>query len=244
VADAQNLALLAHNRDLTQQLLHTQEAERRALARELHDEVAQNCVAIRAEANFIAHSGDAAQANHDSANTNTHTTAAAASAHRITQAAENLHRIVRRLLTRLRPEVLDSLGLTAAIQDLCETWETQTGIACSFVPSLGQQGVDTAPPLSDDCTITLYRAVQEALSNAARHAQANHVHITLQWSPSQIELTIEDNGIGLPAPHHQPTQGFGLLGMRERVASLQGSLQLLPVASGGLRIEVRLPVNL
>lgn len=204
-AQARVAELLAHNRDLAQRLIVVQEDERRALARELHDEVGQNCTAIRAEASFIAHAQVGESVN--------------ASAQRIDRAAEQLYAMVQGMLKRLRPSALDTLGVVAALQELCESWETQTEIACAFFP----RGVPSA--LDDATSIALFRLVQEALTNITRHAQATQVNIGLQLDAvaGQIQLTVLDDGIGM-AQTDGPRTGFGLMGMRERVAALQGQI--------------------
>lgn len=229
-AEARVAELLAHNRDLSQRLILVQDNERRALARELHDEVGQNCTAIRAEASFIMHAGAGE--------------CVAASAGRIAAAAEALYVMVRGMLQRLRPQTLDSLGLESAIQELCENWEEQTGIACGFFP----HGCDA--PLQDGVQVAIFRLVQEALTNVARHADATRVKITLQpvrpgaASPAipSLRLVIEDDGRGLAQPDGAH-RGFGLIGMRERVAALHGAIRFDSEPGRGLRIAVELPLE-
>ena len=216
--------LLTHNRDLSQRLLQVQENERRALARELHDEFAQNCTAIRAEASYIMNSPVSENVG--------------MSAKRISCAAETLSSMVRDILRRLRPATLDSLGLESALQELCETWEEQTGIACGLFTR------DISLQLSDSTSITIFRLVQESLTNAARHAEATQVKINLQQNSSigKLSLTIQDDGKGMPYPDY-PHSGFGLLGMRERVAALQGDIRFFAEAGCGLCIAVELPMK-
>lgn len=217
--------LLAHNRELSQRLIRAQEAERCALARELHDEVGQNCSAIRAEASYILRAQPGEHA------------AVRDCAIRIGAGSENLHALVRRMLCRLRPPALDSLGLEPALQELCEHWQQQHRIDCSF----DARGL---PEQLDDATaIAIYRLVQEALTNVARHAGADRVRITLQCAGhgTTIALSIEDNGCGMRAPAG-PRAGFGVSGMQERVAGLRGTIAWLDARARGLRIEVELPL--
>ena len=216
--------LLTHNRDLSQRLILVQENERRALARELHDEFGQNCTAIRAEASYIMH----APVSED----------VGMSAKRITQASETLSSMVRDILQRLRPPALDSLGLEAALQELCENCEKQTGIACGiFTCNIPSQ-------ISDPTSIAIFRLVQEALTNVARHAEATHVRITLHHDSisGKLNLNIQDDGKGMPHPN-ESHRGFGLIGMRERVAALHGDMLLLSETDGGLQIIVELPAE-
>lgn len=223
LAEERNAALLAHNRELAQGLLTAQENERRALARELHDEIGQNCTAIRAEASFIGHAAG------------TDREGVAASADRIGHISEDLYGLVRAMLRRLRPMALDSLGLEAALQELCESWEEQSGIACGFFPR------DLPPELDDDLRIAVFRLVQEGLTNVARHSRADQVRIDLAAEGRRLRLDIADNGCGLADPE-RVRPGFGLVGMRERVAGLHGDFALVSAAGEGLRIAVTLPL--
>lgn len=221
--------LLAANRELAQQLIRVQEDERRALARELHDELGQTCNAIRVEAACVIKAKAEDRA------------AIVASAQRIAAAAEGLYALVRDMLRRLRPAALDSLGLIAALQELCEAWEEQSGIACRFIPS--QIEVDPENAIG----MTLYRLVQESLTNVLRHAQASAVNISLHGEAGPaggkcIVLRIEDDGCGMRDPDG-PQAGLGMLGMRERVAALHGRIRFDSAPGRGLRIEVVLPLE-
>lgn len=225
-AQKQVVALLVSNRDLARQLLLVQENERRTLARELHDELGQNCTAIRADASYILHARE-----DDSAGIR-------ASAGRIAATSEALYGLVKTMLRRLRPMTLDSLGLVPALHEMCEQWEEQTGIGCGFFPS------DVPEDLDDALCITLFRLVQEGLTNVARHAQAGQVRIELRPDDGkqQLMLSIEDDGRGMAASGGGQA-GFGLTGMRERVATLHGRLQVGSAPGQGVRIEAVLPVT-
>jgi two-component system, NarL family, sensor histidine kinase FusK len=225
-AEARVAELLARNRELSQRLILTQENERRAMARELHDQIGQDCTAIRAEASYLIH---AARGENEPV---------MASARRIAGISESLYAIVRDLLGRLRPPALDSLGLEQALQELCETWEKQSAIACGFFPQ------DVPAALDDTVGITVFRLVQEGLTNIARHSGADQVRIELrlQADGEQLLLSIADNGRGLPDAD-SPRPGFGLIGMAERVGGLHGTLRLISQPGQGLRIEARLPTT-
>jgi two-component system sensor histidine kinase UhpB len=223
-AEARIAELLARNQALARQLVQAQEAERRGLARELHDEFGQGCTAIRIEARLLQRHIEAPEALRQGAR-------------RIARSAEQLHALVRALLTRLRPPSLDSLGLAGALRELCETWEAQTGAVCGLRLHLPPQALD------DAVAVTVFRLVQEGLTNVARHADADAVRIELQaagWPQQALWLHLEDNGRGLP-DGGPAGQGLGLAGMRERVDALQGRLWLETAAGGGLRIRVCLP---
>ena len=220
-------SLLAQNRALTQRLLRAQEEERCALARELHDEVGQDCTAIRAAASYILRARDGDQAN-------VHACAAS-----IARSSEALHAMVRSMLRRLRPPVLDSLGLAPALQALCDSWAQQHGIACHFAHFAPQ----AIPAGLDDGTATaIYRLVQEGLTNVARHAQADSATVELRADAHGVlHLAIEDNGRGLRLDKAEEG-GFGMLGMRERVAGLRGHIRWISALGRGLRIEVAMPL--
>ena len=165
------------------------------------------------------------------------------------QAADQLHALTRDLLQQLRPAGLDELGLQACVQALAERWELRHGIECVFLPEGDLQG------LGEALDITLYRMLQEGLNNIARHANAQRVLLRLQRQADSVQISIEDDGIGLPLRHHAAAEateaarnaanqstGFGLIGMRERIAALGGSLQLLPGSRGGLCLRASLPL--
>lgn len=222
-AQARVTELLTHNRDLTQRLLTAQEDERRLLARELHDEIGQACTALRIEAAYI---GKAASSQPDEV---------LMAAGRVDAVSQRMHSLARDMLTRLRPAHLDSLGLESALRELCRNWHTQCGVACSFVVDGSSNALD------DYVSTSLYRITQEALTNVARHARATQVRVTLAVQGDALRLCIEDNGCGLLA-HAVPSAGLGCVGMRERVASLHGSI-VWEDARPGVRVVVELSLK-
>jgi two-component system sensor histidine kinase UhpB len=223
--------LLARNRELSQWLIAAQEAERQTLARELHDELGQRCNAIQVEAactlRLLGQDGQALGG-------------ALAGTRRIVAATEELYRLVHDMLRRLRPALLDSLGLVAAIQELCERWESRSGVACRFVPC------DVPEPLTESVNIAIFRAVQEALSNVLRHSGATRVDIGLCRQPGgsaagRLVLMIVDNGRGFDATAWR--EGLGLVGMRERVAALGGDLAIRSAPGRGACLEIVVPLR-
>ena len=211
------------NRMLMRRLLTLQEDERRSLARELHDELGQCCVAIRAEASFLA--------RHVKAGSE-----AAASARALGETADRVQRIVRSMLRRLRPSALDDLGLGACVQDLADTWAQRHAIACAFASEGSIDGLD------ETANITAYRIVQECLTNIAKHSGARKAAIRIRReSDALLAIAVEDDGKGV-----QPARrngGLGLLGMAERAAALGGTLRMDSGALGGLRVEALLPLR-
>ena len=254
--------LAAQNRELAQRLIGLQEEERRNLARELHDELAQLVGAIKLDAQGIQRQLDGVSPNPLSQSPESQNPVSQSpvsqnpgkdvlhiNAHAIVQAADQLHALTRDLLQQLRPAGLDELGLQACVQALAERWELRHGIECVFLPEGDLQG------LGEALDITLYRMLQEGLNNIARHANAQRVLLRLQRQADSVQISIEDDGIGLPLRRHAAAEateavrnaanqstGFGLIGMRERIAALGGSLQLLPGSRGGLCLRASLPL--
>jgi len=230
LSEEANLRMLAQNRRLARQLIQLQEDERRHLARELHDEFGQCCVAIKVEAATIAHHARESMPP------------AYESARVIAQTADHLHQVVRGMLLRLRPTGLDDLGLAACLKVLVEAWSQRHGIVCTFAAEGALDGLD------ETTNIAIYRTVQESLTNIARHAHAAEAAVTIRHperGPAGrdcVELAIEDHGKGIPAD--AVGSGFGLLGMSERIHALGGSLSFSDVPLGGTRIEVVLPLQI
>lgn len=216
------------NRLLARQLISLQEQERRHLARELHDEIGQYCVAIKVDASTI---------ERDTAG---HLPRAHACALAMGQTADHLHQVVRRLLDRLRPTALDELGLQAALQVLADTWASRHGVACVLTAS------GPLNALGEAVNITLYRIVQECLTNIAKHADARNVEVTL-WAnhgsqgTTTLSLRVRDDGTGMAPDRGQ--EGMGLVGMRERAQALGGTLDIWPVERGGTCLEAVFPVS-
>ena len=222
--EAALLESLRQNRELARQLLRLQEDERSRFARELHDELAQQCVAIRVEAAGIE---DEVRGRD--------LPGVAEGARAIRDTVDHLHAVVRDMLTRLRPPMLDALGLEASLRGLAEGWSRRHGIACSV------QVDPCCERLADEVRVALYRVAQEALTNVARHAAATQAHLALapdRDGPALL-LTVDDDGRGMPADPGR--RGLGLFGMTERVALLGGSLAVVPSPRGGVRVEVRVP---
>lgn len=210
--------LLARNRELSQRLIELQESERARLARELHDELGQRCNAIQVDAALIR-----CAAAPDSS--------IAATAGRIGGAAQALYEQVRAMLRRLRPADLDALGLTGALESLCEQRDAGPP-RCHF------QARGSFADLTDAAQVAVYRVAQEALTNARRHAGANRIEMRLERDPQGgVQLEVRDDGCGFdPA---MPRRGLGLLGASERAALLNGRLD---VHSGaGTTLTLRLP---
>lgn len=218
--------LQQENRELARQLIDFQEEERKSLARELHDESGQSLTAIQAYATGIR-----ALANGDKAER------IRQSAEEITQAARHMYDVIHSMMRRLHPSALDSLGLVAVLEETCQRWqEQQQNTSCTLDIDGDLQS------LKPNQRIHVYRLVQEALTNIAKHAQARQVLIRLHLDEElgQLRVSICDDGIGMntDALHH----GLGLRSMRERVETLGGELRLESRLQRGLCVQVQLPL--
>jgi two-component system sensor histidine kinase UhpB len=209
------------NERLTRLSLQIQEEERRNLARELHDEMGQAISAVKAIAWSLLqrlHGQDESLAR---------------GAEKIGSIASEMSGQVRTMLSKLRPAILDELGLLPALQLMVQEWnETHKGRLCMLVADAG------FPALDEQREIHLYRIVQEALTNVARHAEASHVQLELQ-AGNPLQVCISDNGKGFDP--QQQVSGRGLAGMRERCQVLGGQLLLASRPGAGVRIVISFP---
>jgi two-component system sensor histidine kinase UhpB len=208
-------------RDLTAHIVDAREEERKRIARELHDELGQRLTALKlalaANAQRKAPKADQAQFMIDM--------------------VDETMKAVRRLALGLRPPMLDDLGLCAAIEWLVSDFKDRHPVQVELRLD------DPQKALSPATSISLYRILQEALTNISRHAGAQRIQIGLDRKERWIELLVQDDGRGLPEPDGGLKRGsFGLIGMRERVRMLGGQLQFRNGASGGAQLLVRLPM--
>jgi signal transduction histidine kinase len=141
---------------------------------------------------------------------------------------------VRDLSNLLRPAALDDLGLVPALHVLTEDFARRTRIEARF------ECPDPAPVVAPDAQVAIYRVLQEALTNVARHAQARHVSVRLESEPRAVRIVVEDDGIGFQGPI---VPHLGLLGMSERVSALGGTLRVANGAGRGVRVEASFPAE-
>lgn len=226
-------AELQHSHAELQRLLdaqdRVQEAERLRIARELHDDLQQGLAAILMEAAALGESLDVAN---DSP--------ARRALAGIERLGEQLIASTRRIVSDLRPQILDDLGLAVALEVLATQFTQRSGIACE-VDSAALKPADEAR--AAPAWACLYRVVQEALNNVAKHAGPCRVWIRLASQGSQaLQLSIADDGVGWPAEHRPAPTSFGLLGMRERVRAAGGALLVRGTPGQGCRVEIDLPL--
>lgn len=207
--------LEGERRESGRRALAAQEAERKRIARELHDEVGQTLTAI------------ALRAQRAAAEEPTHSQALTEMAETVLQSLQDVQRIGR----ELRPEALDDLGLVNALIVLCSRVDGQAGLR------VRRDLKWDLPPLSPDVELVIYRVAQEALTNALRHARATEVAVTLRRAANDVVLVVSDDGRGLPA---QANEG-GLAGMRERAMLIDADLQIETGSRQGTEIVLRVP---
>ena len=227
-AERELTAALDANRRLARENVRIQEDERRSLARELHDEFGQYLNAIKVDAVTIRDASGDAGAARDGATS-------------IIGIADHVQTVMRETIARLRPAGLDELGLTAALEHCVDGWRKRLpAVRFDFTPANLDAQWDEA------VNITLYRVVQEALTNVAKHADATHVEIRLEAPPAgvatgNIKLVVRNDGGGRGSA--SAGSGLGIVGMRERVESLGGRLDAAVEPGGGFRLSAILPAH-
>jgi signal transduction histidine kinase len=215
---------LAH---LSARMVEQHEEERRRLSRELHDETAQVFSAVKMELGVLR---DAVPPE-----------AAGRIDHALALVDTGI-RGIRSVVHSLRPSLLDDLGLLPALRSLITEFTQRSGLAVSL------DAPNTLAPLSKDAELALFRALQEALANVVRHADARRVDVDLVVEPRALQLAVRDDGRGLAEGRAEAAEReghMGLAGMRERIAALGGSVRVgrgTADGRGGARLEVRLPL--
>ncbi|MGV2977809.1 cache domain-containing protein [Roseibium alexandrii] len=208
---------------LTNRILEVQEQERKRVSTELHDSISQLLVSVRYGLELI----------HSEANQNADLQAQAAKCLNI---IDGTIAEVRRISRDLRPSVLDDMGLAAALGSLGKEFQAQSGITVNV------EAERCHARLSEGAKTSLYRVVQECMTNVARHAEAGEVNISLTVGARTLKLRVEDDGIGLPYPLPK-TGGLGFRNMRERIETYGGKLSMSRGKFGGTQIDVEMPLD-
>jgi signal transduction histidine kinase len=212
----------AQLKDLSAKLVQAQETERRALSRELHDEVGQSLSAVLVELRNLSGGIGSCTAEQSRAQVE-----------EIKGLVESTVRVVRNMALLLRPSMLDDLGLVPALRWQAREMSKRTSMDVSIAAEL------TSDDLPDDYKTCIYRVVQEALHNCARHSHASTVRIRVQEAGSRITLSIQDDGLGFDATQ---MKGLGLLGIQERVNRLGGACRVHSEPGRGTVLTVELPL--
>lgn len=213
-------------RQLSAALQTIREEERTHISRELHDDLGQLLASLRMDLTLLRQAGGKGIRNDESA-------------HLIAGMDANLLTAItslRRIASNLRPRALDEGGLYFALRGLREDFVERHGIACELLADEAELRLD------DGASTTIFRIVQEALTNVARHAQARHVMLTLYRSNGELLITIRDDGRGIIDADMEKAESLGLVGMRERVWALKGDISIGTDNGSGTRIDIVLPI--
>ena len=228
VAEARLAATLSDNRRLVKQYVETQETERKVIARDLHDEMGQYLTAIKLDAVTLR--------GHEALRGGAARDLAALIVNNVERASEVASALVR----RLRPVALDALGLSAALHSYIADWRRrlpQLSVALSVDGEIDA--------LEEKAALALFRLVQEALTNVARHSGATAVTIRIarqaanETQPALVTLLIGDNGVGMDIAARK--SGFGLRGMSERLAGIGGALAIESTPGRGVTLKATFP---
>jgi two-component system sensor histidine kinase UhpB len=204
-------------RDSARRIVRAQEAERRRVARELHDELGQSLTGV------LLHIDQAIRAP------------AEADLEEAREGARRSLDDVRRIARDLRPDTLAELGLASALNALATRFTNQCGVVVD-------RHLDRdLPALDEDVEVVVYRVAQEALTNVARHADARHVTLALSHAADAVTLTVDDDGRGVPS--YVGTEARGITGMRERALLVHGRLWVGSGPSKGTRVRLEVPAG-
>jgi PAS domain S-box-containing protein len=211
-------------RDLTARLQLVREEERTHIAREVHDELGQTLTGLKIDIAWLK-------------SRLTDRPALADRVQSVIIRIDGAMNTVRRIATDLRPSVLDDLGLVAAVEWQAQEFERSTGITAE----LDIQAVPSE--LSDLCASTVFRILQEALTNVARHAQATRVHVRLGVTAGVLTLEVKDNGRGISEAEMASRRSLGLVGIRERAIACGGELTINGAPSLGTTVSATIPLR-
>jgi two-component system sensor histidine kinase UhpB len=211
--------LETERRESARRALAAQEAERTRIARELHDELGQvlTGVLLLLDEAGRSSSGDASAAIEEGR-----------------EAVRSSIEEVRRIVRDLRPEALDDLGLVSALAALASGFAQHSGVA------IARELPGAIDGLSPEQELVLYRVVQEALTNVARHAEARHAELRVEATPAEVRVRVRDDGRGLGVA---PPDHGGLRGMRERALLVRGSVEVTSQPGAGTEVLLRIPLE-
>lgn len=211
-------------RDLMRRIEAAREEERTAIARDIHDELGQNLTGLKMDLFWLLeHLPKTAMALSEKTRS-------------MVGLVDKTVDYVRALSSSLRPAMLDDLGLEAAIEWQVQGFRQRTQCQCTL--DLDCAGLD----INKERDTVIFRIFQEALTNVVRHAQAQHVAVSLQQIDSYLLLTVTDDGIGINEEKKMDSQSLGLIGMQERADAYGGDIQFETLAEGGTRVSLSMPV--
>lgn len=217
-------------RMLTGHIQTVREEEKVRIAREIHDDLGGTLTSLKMEtyqlAEKLAENGPTRPLLEDVKS--------------MTQLLDQAVGVTRRVISDLHPTIIDDLGLVAALEWQCTQFSKRTGIICEV---FHDKGSEEDRNLDKIRAINLFRIFQEALTNVSQHSGATRVSVEFFQTDDEVTLMISDNGQGLPENHAIASTSYGMRGMRERVAQLNGEINFDRPSSGGLRVTVQLPLD-
>jgi two-component system sensor histidine kinase UhpB len=211
-------------RNLSAYLQAAREEERRSIAREIHDELGQALTTMKLELSLLRE-----EVLHD-------VTAATNRIQSLKDGVDETIHAVKGIITKLRPGLLDDLGLTAAIEWQAKDFQQHTGIVCKVLAEPEEMNINS------EISTAMFRIFQEALTNITRHASAARVTVSLTHTDDALTLKVHDNGRGITTEEINNPQSFGLIGIRERAQYWHGTVEINGKTETGTTIIVRFPM--
>jgi two-component system, NarL family, sensor histidine kinase UhpB len=211
-------------RNLSAYLQAAREEERKSVAREIHDELGQALTTMKLELSLLRE-----EVLQDA-------TAAVQRIQSLKDGVDETIHAVKRIITKLRPGLLDDLGLSAAIEWQAKDFQRHTGIVCEVVVKPEEINIDS------EISTAMFRIFQEILTNITRHSEATRVKVNLTQTDNMLELQVYDNGRGITAEEINDPKSFGLIGIRERAQYWLGAVEISGKPETGTTITVRFPM--
>jgi len=209
--------------ELNKHLIKVREDERALISRDIHDELGQSLTALKIDLHWVLENVGGKPAVNKKL-------------HNMLEMVSGTIATVQRIASELRPAILDDLGLSSAIEWYCEEFEKRTGIQCR----MDLEDIQSQDPQK---TLTLFRVLQEALTNVIRHAHAKNVTIKLSRLNDAVYLEIQDDGIGISQEKKDSKSSLGLIGIHERVRQFGGEFEILFPHNKGTGLRISLPLN-
>ena len=212
-------------RNLASHLQTIREEERTAIAREIHDELGQVLTVLKIQITLVSNKlKDDQQELKDKIIS-------------VSKMIDDTVEKVQRITAKLRPDILDELGLIPAIEWQAQEFQNVTGIKCSFTLPGGELD------LEEDKSTAIFRIFQEALTNIARHSKAKLISISIQKNAENLILKIKDNGVGIAQEQTKDFKSLGIIGMKERALILGGEVTIEGTPGKGTEVRVEIPLN-
>lgn len=211
-------------RNLSNHLQNIREEERMNIAREIHDELGQQLTALKMDIDWILHKQNNPEKE------------VVAKLQEMLKMNDDIINTVRRISSDLRPALIDNLGLIATIEWKCADFEEKTGVRCQFISAIKER------KFNKTFSINVYRILQETLTNVARHAEAKSVTVLLTGNEKELFMEIIDDGRGITKENIRNSKKLGILGMNERVALLEGKINITGTDKG-THVKLILPLK-